>query len=62
MKTHISLLLLLGSLYLLAACGQKGPLYLKNEPGAVPVAETSKDDKEKKKDADEDDEQSERKN
>ena len=50
MKTHISLLLLLGSLFLLAACGQKGPLYLKSEPVAAPVAETSKDDAEKKTD------------
>ena len=44
MKMHIAGLLLLGSLFLLSSCGQKGPLYLKKEPTAAPAAETKKDE------------------
>ena len=38
MKIQFAGLFLIASLFLLSACGQKGPLYLKNEP--APVAAT----------------------
>jgi len=43
MKIRFTGLLLLISLFLLSACGQKGPLYL--ERAAVPVAKASKSEK-----------------
>ena len=39
MKIQIAGLFVVVSLFLLSACGQKGPLYLKKEP--VPVATTT---------------------
>ena len=39
MKIQIAGLFVVASLFLMSACGQKGPLYLKNEP--VPVAATA---------------------
>lgn len=39
MKIRFAGLFLLASLFLLSACGQKGPLYLENEP--APVAATA---------------------
>jgi predicted small lipoprotein YifL len=44
MKIRFTGFLLLVSLFLLSACGQKGPLYLKQEPvAAAPAAELEKD-------------------
>jgi predicted small lipoprotein YifL len=39
MKIQIAGLFVVASLFLMSACGQKGPLYLKNEP--VPEAATA---------------------
>ena len=39
MKIQIAGLFVVASLFLMSACGQKGPLYLKKEP--VPVATTA---------------------
>jgi len=45
MKIRFAGLFLLASLFLLSACGQKGPLYLKNEPvAATSPVESEKDD------------------
>ena len=38
MKIRLTGLFLLTSLFLLSACGQKGPLYLKKEPAPVAAA------------------------
>ena len=36
-------LFLIAGLFLLSACGQKGPLYLENEPKPATAAEVEKD-------------------
>ena len=38
MKIQFVGLFLLANLFLISACGQKGPLYLKNEPVPAPAA------------------------
>ena len=43
MKIRIAGLSLLASLFLLTACGQKGPLYLEKEPKSAAAAEVEKD-------------------
>ena len=43
MKIRFAGLLFLGGLFLLSACGQKGPLYLEQEP--APVAAVEKETK-----------------
>ncbi len=43
MKIRFAGLSLLASLFLLTACGQKGPLYLEKEPKPAAAAEVEKD-------------------
>ncbi len=62
MKIQFAGLFLLASLFLLSACGQKGPLYLKKEPAPVAAAtDVEKVADDSKTESSDDEEKSEKK-